>query len=89
MPDRDTPQQEEEPELMNMSQLAAELRVTRQWLHALRVKDPNFPAAQRVAGSTRDLWNLAEVRAYWEARDVRPGERTDLKRPRDGGEPAP
>lgn len=89
MPDHEAPPEEEEPELMNMSQLATELGVTRQWLHALRVKDPDFPSARRTAGSTRDLWSLAEVRAYWRARNVRPGERTDLKRQRGDDKPAP
>lgn len=74
----DTPSTPEE-ELVNLSQLAQALGVTRQWLHSLRTKDPAFPASRRRPGSTRDLWSLAEARAYYEAREKRQGERTDLK----------
>ena len=80
MPERnESPQEEGARELMNMSGLASALGVTRQWLHALRVKDPNFPPSERVPGSTREVWDVQEVRAYYEAREKRPGERTDLK----------
>jgi predicted DNA-binding transcriptional regulator AlpA len=82
MSEREKPQRQEgERELMNMSQLAAALGVTRQWLHALRVKDPGFPASRRQPGSTRDVWDASEVRTYYETRERRPGERTDLKQP--------
>lgn len=82
MPEREEPPREEgeERELVNMSQLAAALGVTRQWLHALRVKDPAFPQSTRAPGSTREVWDVAVVRAYYDARERRPGERTDLKR---------
>lgn len=51
MPEREDPQREEGArELMNMSQLATALGVTRQWLHALRVKDPDFPPSERPPG---------------------------------------
>ena len=80
MPERNEPRREEgERELMNMSRLADSLGVTRQWLHALRVKDPKFPPSERLPGSTREVWDLHAVRAYYEAREKRPGERTDLK----------
>jgi predicted DNA-binding transcriptional regulator AlpA len=83
MPERGDPQQQGGArELMNMTQLATALGVTRQWLHALRVKDPNFPSPERPPGSTRDVWDVGAVRAYYKARDRRPGERTDLKRPK-------
>jgi hypothetical protein len=79
MPERNEPLQgNEERELMNMSQLANSLGVTRQWLHKLRVTDPAFPASERAPGSTREVWDLRAVRAYYEARERRPGERTDL-----------
>lgn len=74
----DAPETPEE-ELLNLSQLAQALGVTRQWLHRLRTQDPEFPAPQRKAGSTRDVWDLRTARAYYESRDLRPGERTDLK----------
>lgn len=81
MPEQGEPQQEKGArELMNMSQLANALGVTRQWLHRLRVSDPNFPASERAPGSTREVWDAAAVRAYYDARERRPGERTDLKR---------
>ncbi len=82
MPDAPEPEEKrsEEGRLMNLSQLATELGVTRQWLHSLRVKDPMFPPSQRKPGSTREVWDLAEARAYYEGRELRPGERTDLKR---------
>ncbi len=84
MPDAPEPEkpqaEDEEGRLLNLSQLAAELGVTRQWLHALRLKDPDFPGARRKPGSTRDFWDLAEARAYYKARELRPGERTDLKK---------
>ncbi|NNJ04168.1 hypothetical protein HHX38_08475 [Streptomyces sp. PKU-MA01144] len=84
MPERDEPQQQEGArELMNMSQLAGALGVTRQWLHRLRVSDPAFPPSERPPGSTRDVWDLAAVRSYYEGREKRPGERTDLKRSAD------
>ncbi|NUK22050.1 hypothetical protein [Streptomyces lunaelactis] len=80
MPEQDEPTPEEGArELMNMSGLASALGVTRQWLHALRVKDPKFPPAERLPGSTREVWDLKSVRAYYEGREKRPGERTDLK----------
>lgn len=82
MPEQERPEdQEGERELMNMSKLAATLGVTRQWLHALRVKDPDFPAPQRQPGSTREVWDPIAVREYYEGRELRPGERTDLKQP--------
>jgi hypothetical protein len=81
MPDKQEPGGTEEGELVNLSQLATRLGVTRQWLHALRIKDPAFPSARRKPGSTREFWDLAEARAYYEGREIRPGERTDLKRP--------
>lgn len=82
MPEREDPPREEGArELMNMSQLATALGVTRQWLHALRVKDPNFPPSERLPGSTREFWDLHAVRAYYEGREKKPGERTDLKEP--------
>jgi len=74
----DTPETPEE-ELLNLSQLAHALGVTRQWLHSLRTKDPAFPASRRRPGSTREVWSLAEARAYYESRELRPGARTDLK----------
>ena len=80
MPERkEPPSAEGEQELMNMSGLAAALGVTRQWLHALRVKDPDFPPSERLPGSTREVWDLHTMRAYYEARERNPGERTDLK----------
>jgi predicted DNA-binding transcriptional regulator AlpA len=81
MPDAPEPEetQAEEGRLVNLSQLAQELGVTRQWLHNLRVKDPEFPQSQRKPGSTREVWDLSEARAYYEGRELRPGERTDLK----------
>ncbi|MFJ1869943.1 hypothetical protein [Streptomyces chartreusis] len=86
MPDAPEPEetQVEEGRLVNLSQLAAELGVTRQWLHNLRVKDPKFPPSRRKPGSTRDFWDLAEARAYYKGRELRPGERTDLKSKSEG-----
>lgn len=82
MPEREEPQQQEgERELMNMSQLATALGVTRQWLHSLRVKDAGFPPSERQPGSTREVWDLGVVRRYYEGRELRKGERTDLKPP--------
>ncbi|MGW1182984.1 helix-turn-helix transcriptional regulator [Streptomyces drozdowiczii] len=80
MPEKKEPEPSE-GELVNLSQLAAELGVSRQWLHALRLKDPGFPPSRRRPGSTREVWDLAEARAYYRARELRPGERTDLKPP--------
>ncbi|MGW1814093.1 hypothetical protein ACWCQM_11105 [Streptomyces sp. NPDC002125] len=80
MPERNEPPGEEGArELMNMSKLAESLGVTRQWLHRLRVSDPAFPASERLPGSTREVWDLHAVRAYYEARETKQGERTDLK----------
>lgn len=79
MPDKEESGHTEGSELVNLSQLAEALGVTRQWLHALRTKDPAFPASRRRAGSTREFWDLAEARAYYEERERRPGWRTDLK----------
>ncbi|MFG2468703.1 hypothetical protein ACGFXB_25055 [Streptomyces canus] len=83
MPEREEPQPtdagEGEPRLVNMSTLAAELGVTRQALHNWRRSHSDFPQAQRREGSTRDEWDLDEVRTYWENRDLRPGARTDLQ----------
>ncbi|WP_437020032.1 hypothetical protein [Streptomyces sp. enrichment culture] len=64
---------------MNMSQLAAELGTTRQAIHAWRRAHDDFPEPQRQPGSTRDQWNLEEVRRYWDARELQPGRRTDLQ----------
>jgi predicted DNA-binding transcriptional regulator AlpA len=82
MPDKPEPEETHETEevrLVNLSQLAQELGVTRQWLHRLRTQDPNFPEPKKQPGSTRDVWDLAEGRAYYKGRELRPGERTDLK----------
>ncbi|WP_433406931.1 hypothetical protein [Streptomyces sp. CA-146814] len=81
MPDEREPDPVDEGELVNLSQMAEELGVTRQWLHKLRTTDPNFPASKRKPGSTREVWDLAEARAYYRGRELRPGERTDLKPP--------
>ncbi|MFE9624272.1 helix-turn-helix transcriptional regulator [Streptomyces sp. NPDC006527] len=90
MPEREEPQStgasEEEPRLLNMSQLAAELGTTRQSIHAWRRSHGDFPAPRRRPGSTRDEWDLDEVRRYWEARELRPGHRTDLRPGDEGGE---
>ena len=69
--------QEGEPELVNMSTLADTLGVTRQWLHVLRTKDPDFPQPRRKPGSTRDLFDLGEVVSYYQQRLREPGRRTD------------
>ena len=82
MPDAPEPektQADEEGRLVNLSQLATELGVTRQWLHSLRLKDPAFPQSRRKPGSTREFWDVTEARTYYEGRELRPGERTDLK----------
>lgn len=82
MPEREEPQpprtSEGEPTLVNMSQLADALGVTRQALHAWRRRHDDFPQPKRVPGSTRDQWDLDEVRTYWQNRKLRPGARTDL-----------
>lgn len=82
MPERDEPQSTDadkgEPRLLNMSQLAAELGTTRQSLHSWRRSHDDFPHPQRRPGSTRDEWDVDEVRRYWQNRDLRPGARTDL-----------
>lgn len=79
MPDQEQPGASEGGRLVNLSELAVELGVSRQWLHALRVKDPAFPASRRRPGSTREVWDLAEARVYYDGREKKPGERTDLK----------
>ncbi|MFB7285465.1 hypothetical protein [Actinacidiphila glaucinigra] len=81
MPEREEPPPptDEGPTLVNMTRLAAELGVSRQALHDWRREHADFPAAQRRAGSTRDQWDLDEVRRYWENRDLKPGRRTDLE----------
>lgn len=83
MPEREEPQPtsagEGESRLVNMSTLAAELGVSRQALHKWRRTHGDFPQARRRKGSTRDEWDVDEVRAYWENRDLQPGARTDLQ----------
>jgi predicted DNA-binding transcriptional regulator AlpA len=83
MPEREEPQStgagEGEERLLNMTQLAAALGTTRQSLHSWRRTHDDFPAPRRRPGSTRDEWSLDEVRAYWDARELRRGERTDLQ----------
>lgn len=83
MPEREEPPtrdaSEGETRLGNMSALAAELGVSRQALHNWRRKHEDFPEPRRRPGSTRDEWDLDEVRRYWDARELRPGERTDLR----------
>jgi transposase-like protein len=69
---------EGEPTLRNMSQLAVELGTSRQALHKWRRHHEDFPQPRRRPGSTRDEWDLDEVRAYWQERDLHPGARTDL-----------
>lgn len=76
MPPPDEPRKEE-PELVTMSKLASDLGITRQWLHVLRTRDPEFPAAHRKPGSTRDLFDSEEVQAYYRRRLLEPGRRTD------------
>ena len=83
MPEREEPQSpaagEGGPTYVNMTQLAAELGVSRQALHGWRRTHPDFPESRRRPGSTRDEWDLDEVRRYWDARDLQPGARTDLR----------
>lgn len=81
MPEREEPTTdaaEGEATLRNMTQLAAELGTTRQSLHSWRRTHSDFPQPRRREGSTRDEWDLDEVRAYWQNRDLRRGARTDL-----------
>src|SRR5690606_25510135 len=82
MPEREEPQSRdaggEGSRLVNMSQLAVELGTTRQAIHAWRRAYDDFPQPRRQPGSTRDQWDLAEVRRYWDARELQPGRRTDL-----------
>jgi hypothetical protein len=66
-------------ELKTIPQLAPDVGMSRQQLHRLRVTDPAFPSPRRVPGSTREKFDLHEVRAYLKGRVLRPGERTDLK----------
>lgn len=82
MPEREDPRTgdagEGEPRLGNMLEVAAELGVSRQTVHNWRRTHDDFPQPRRRPGSTRDEWDLDEVRRYWDARPLQPGARTDL-----------
>ena len=83
MPEREEPPStganEGEARLLNMTQLAEALGTTRQSLHSWRRTHDDFPAPRRRPGSTRDEWDVDEMRAYWNARDLQPGRRSDLR----------
>lgn len=67
------------PQRMTITEIAKLVGRSRQLIHGLATKDPNFPAPQVEPGSTRLRYDRAEIEAWWASREVRQGRRTDLE----------
>lgn len=68
------------PQYMNIAQIAARFDISRQMIHRIRLKDPNFPAGVQREGSTATWFEEAAVEAYFRDRPKQPGRRTDIER---------
>lgn len=67
----------EQPErLMTIPEIAAHKGLTRQLIHRLATTDPDWPEPAVQAARTR-VYREADIDAYFAARKVKPGRRTD------------
>jgi predicted DNA-binding transcriptional regulator AlpA len=69
------------PELISLREFARRVGISHQRVSQLSRTDPNFPKLVPVGRSKAVDWHEAEP--YYEARERRQGERTDLKSPPD------
>jgi predicted DNA-binding transcriptional regulator AlpA len=72
---------------MTISEIAAMVGRSRQLVHRLATKDPEFPVGVVEPGSTRIRYPRGAVEAWWEQRkaSLRQGRRTDLEKKREEG----
>lgn len=79
------PDSEGSPVLLTIDQIAAKHRVSRSSVHTYR-RGGTFPRPVPVEGTTRVLFDAAEVAAWFEANPKRQGSRTDIhsKKPQQG-----
>jgi predicted DNA-binding transcriptional regulator AlpA len=79
------PDSEGSPVLLTIDQIAAKHRVSRSSVHTYR-RGGTFPRPVPVEGTTRVLFDAAEVAAWFHANPKRQGQRTDLppKTPQQG-----
>jgi predicted DNA-binding transcriptional regulator AlpA len=81
-----TNEEEEEPRLLTIPEIAADRGVSRQLVHRIAQSDPAFPPPVITPGSTRAKYPADKVAEFFANRVLRPGRRTDLearKRPED------
>jgi predicted DNA-binding transcriptional regulator AlpA len=78
-----TNEEQEEPRLMTIPEIAADRGVSRQLVHRIAQSDPEFPPPVIAPGSTRAKYPSDKVAEFFANRTIRPGRRTDLetKRP--------
>lgn len=79
------PDREGSPRLLTIDQIAAKHGVSRSSVHTYR-RGGTFPRPVPVEGTTRVLFDAAEVAAWFEANPKRQGSRTDIhsKKPKQG-----
>ena len=81
-----TNEEEEEPRLLTIPEIAADRGVSRQLVHRIAQSDPAFPPPVIAPGSTRAKYPADKVAEFFANRVLRPGRRTDLEakgRPED------
>lgn len=80
------PDSEGSPVLLTIDQIAAKHRVSRSSVHTYR-RGGTFPRPVPVEGTTRVLFDAAEVAAWFKANPKRQGQRTDLPAKTPEGDP--
>lgn len=74
-----TNEEEEEPRLLTIPEIAADRGVSRQLVHRIAQSDPAFPPPVITPGSTRAKYPADKVAEFFANRVLRPGRRTDLE----------
>lgn len=72
-------EEEEEPRLMTIPEIAADRGVSRQLVHRIAQSDPEFPPPVITPGSTRAKYPSDKVAEFFSRRVIQPGRRTDLE----------
>jgi predicted DNA-binding transcriptional regulator AlpA len=72
-------EEQEEPRLMTIPEIAADRGISRQLVHRIARSDPAFPPPVIAPGSTRAKYPSDKVEEFFAKRIVRPGRRTDLE----------
>lgn len=77
-----SPEQDEQPELVTVTEISELTGRSRQLIHRLATSDPDFPPALLEPGSTRPKYPRAAIEEWWANRvaNLRQGRRTDLEK---------